>query len=761
MAYVDGMARRVAYRTCPFCEATCGLELHLEANGHGGEEIVLVRGDRDDVFSHGFLCPKGTAIKQLESDPDRLRRPVVRTGRGSTASWREVEWDEAFALIQSRLPSLIEEHGRDAVALYVGNPAAHNLASLVHGRVLTQALGSTNVFTASTVDQMPKQVSAGLMFGAALSIPIPDLDRTHYLLMLGANPYASNGSLCTAPDYPGRLDALRARAGRLVVVDPRRTKTAEMADEHVFLRPGTDALFLFALVHVLFAEDLVALGRLEPHAKGVDVVRELAREFAPDAVAPVCRLDAETIRRLAREIAAAPTAAVYGRIGTCTQEFGTLASWLVDVVNVLTGNLDREGGAMFTLPAAGGATSDRRPPGPGRGVRFGRRQSRVRGASEVFGELPVACLAEEIETAGEGRVRALVTVSGNPVLSTPDGARLDRALQSLDFMVSVDIYRNETTRHADVILPAPRLLTKGHYDLALYQLAIRNVANYSPPLVELEPGEMAEWEILIRLGAILMGADQIDVDALDTMLARQLVEKAVGRPGSNVEGRDPEALMAALDSRRGPERALDVMLRTGPYGDGFGADPGGLSLAVLEANPHGVDLGPLQPRIPEVLRTESGMIELAPEAIVADVARLRAVLEHGARDGLVLVGRRDLRSNNSWMHNLDVLVKGKPRCTLLLHPADAQRRSLTTGDLARVESDSGHVIVPVEVTDAVMQGVVSLPHGWGHDVDGVDLAVAGAHAGVNSNVLSSRDRLDPLSGNAVLNGIPVEVSACA
>jgi len=597
------------------------------------------------------------------------------------------------------------------------------------------------------------------MFGAALSIPIPDLDRTDYLLMLGANPYASNGSLCTAPDYPGRLDALRARGGRLVVVDPRRTKTAEVADEHVFIQPGTDALFLFALVHTLYADGSVDLGRLAVHTNGVDVVRELAQEFAPEVVAPACGVDADTIRRLARELAAAPTAAVYGRIGTCTQEFGTLASWLVDVLNVLTGNLDREGGAMFTLPAAGSATSDRRPPGPGRGVKLGRRQSRVRGAPEVFGELPVACLTEEIETAGEGQIRALVTVSGNPVLSTPDGARLDQALASLDFMVSVDIYRNETTRHADVILPAPPLLAKGHYDLALYQLAIRNVANYSPPLVDLERGEMAEWEILIRLGAILMGlGTDIDVDALDAMVARQLVERAVGRPGSNVEGRDADELMAALEPRRGPERALDVMLRTGPYGDGFGADPDGLSLAVLEANPHGVDLGPLQPRVPDVLRTETGMIELAPEPIVADVARLRAALAHGTPDGLVLVGRRDLRSNNSWMHNLDVLVKGKPRCTLHIHPDDADARELVHGDPARVESAVGTVVVPVEVTDAVMRGVVSLPHGWGHDVEGVDLAVAAAHAGVSSNVLSSRNAVDPLSGNAVLNGIPVQVA---
>jgi anaerobic selenocysteine-containing dehydrogenase len=747
------MSRRVAYRTCPFCEATCGLELHLE-----GREVVLVRGDRDDVFSRGFLCPKGTAIRQLESDPDRLRRPLIREGRNSGSTWREADWDEAFSLIEDRLPPIIEAHGRDAVAFYVGNPAAHNLASLVHGRVLTQAFGTGNVFTASTVDQMPKQVSAGLMFGAALSIPIPDVDRTDYLLMLGANPYASNGSLCTAPDLPGRLATLRARGGKFVVVDPRRTKTADAADEHLFIRPGTDALFLFALVHVIVADDLVELGELREHCNGYDDVVALARDFTPDGVATACGIDAQTIRRIAREIAGAPTAAVYARIGTCTQEFGTLSSWLVDVLNVITGNLDRAGGAMFTKPAAGSATTSGAP-GIGRGVRFGRRHSRVRGAPEVFGEFPVACMAEEIETPGDAQVRALVTVAGNPVLSTPDGARLDRALEQLEFIVSIDIYRNETTRHADVILPAPSLLTRGHYDLALYQLAIRNVANYSPPLLEPEPGEMPEWEIMIRLGAIAMGiGTDVDVDALDAMVARQLVDKAVGRDGSNVAGRDADELMAALEPRRGPDRALDVMLRTGPYGDGFGAEPDGLSLAVLEANPHGVDLGPLEPRIPEVLRTPSGKIELAPEAIVNDVSRLRAALGRDqARNGLVLVGRRDLRSNNSWMHNLDVLVKGKERCTLHVHPNDASACGLDDGEEARVTSKTGSIVVPVEITDAVMPGVVSLPHGWGHDVEGIDLTVAQAHAGVNSNRLSSTDAVDPLSGNAVLNGIPVEV----
>jgi anaerobic selenocysteine-containing dehydrogenase len=740
---------RVEYRTCPFCEATCGLELHLE-----GRDITLVRGDREDVFSRGFLCPKGTAIKALETDPDRILAPQLRRGD----DWVTVSWEDAFAEIDRRLSGILEEHGRDAVAVYLGNPNAHNLANLIYGRVLLLALGSCNVYSASTVDQMPKQVSAGLMFGAALSIPVPDVDRTDYLLMLGANPFASNGSLLTAPDLPGRLRGLRARGGRLVVVDPRRSKTAEEADEHLFIKPGTDALFLFALVQTLFADGLVAPGAVADHVAGLDEVEQLAAVFTPERVAPACGIAADTIRRVAHDLAAAPRAAVYARIGTCTQEFGTLASWLVDVLNVLTGNLDREGGAMFTMPAAGGANTGGTP-GIGRGVKFGRRQSRVRGLPEVFGELPVVCLTEEIETPGEGQVRALITVAGNPVLSTPDGGGVDRAIGSLDFMVSVDIYRNETTRHADVILPAPPLLARGHFDLALYSLAIRNIANYSPPLVDLEPGEMQEWEVLLRLANIVSGAGaDADPNTLDDFVITQQVEKAVGRSGSNVEGRDAAELLDELSSRRGPERVLDFMLRTGPYGDGFGADPDGLTLAKLEASPHGIDFGPLQPRVPEVLRTPTGKIELAPEPLVADVERLRAALDRERNGEIVLVGRRDLRSNNSWMHNLDVLVKGKPRCTMHIHPDDADRLGLVAGAAARVKSRTGEILVPVEITDAVMPGVVSIPHGWGHSVPGVSMAVASEHAGVNSNLVADPDLIDPVSGNAVLNGIPVEVA---
>lgn len=744
------MASTIEYRTCPFCEATCGLELHLNAN-----KVTLVRGDRDDVFSQGFLCPKGTAFGHLEDDPDRLRTPQIRDR--ATGQWRSVDWPEAFAAIEKGLAPILADGDRNAVAMYLGNPNVHSLSMLIYNRVLIKGLGSENIYSASTVDQVPKQVSSGLLFGSSLTVPIPDVDRTDYLLILGANPFVSNGSLCTAPDLPGRLRALIKRGGQMVVVDPRRTKTAEEASEHLFIRPGTDAYFLFALVNVLFAENLVNLGRLSDHSIGLDEVRSLAAEFTPEAVEEICRIDAETISRVARELSRAERAAVYARIGTCVQEFGTLASWLVDVINVLTGNLDREGGAMFPNPAAGGSRSDAKS-GPGRGVSFGRRQSRVRGCPEIYGEFPVACLAEEITTPGSGQVRALITVAGNPAVSTPDSDVLNQALASLDFMVSVDIYRNETTRHADVILPAPSLLARSHYDIAFYQLSIRNIANYSPALVPLADHEMPEWEVLLRLGAIVSGlGSEVDPAALDDALATMFIERSIQRADSPISHLTVEEVLQHLGQRRGPDRILDLMLRTGPYGDVFTGD-GGLTLDQLEDNPHGIDFGPLQPRVPEVLRTPSGKIELAPEPIVADVGRLSSALSQYKNDELVLIGRRDLRSNNSWMHNIKILVKGKDRCTLQMHPEDATRIGIQSGQVVRVISRVGELEVAAEVTDSLMPGVVSLPHGWGHSGDETQMAVAESRAGVNSNILTDGSLLDPLSGNAVLNGIPVEVS---
>jgi anaerobic selenocysteine-containing dehydrogenase len=748
-------ATRTAFRTCPLCEAGCGLEIGLAPgdNGDGGERVTRIRGDREDVFSHGFICPKGSTLKQLHEDPDWLRRPLVKRD----GAFVEVGWDEAFAEVEARLLPIVEEHGRDAAAIYVGNPNAHSLAGLLYLRPLIRALGTSNVYSASTVDQRPKEISSALMFGGALTVPVPDVDRTDFLLMLGANPYESNGSLATAPDWPGRLEALIERGGTLVVVDPRRTKTAAVASRHVAIRPGADPFLLMALVNVLAAEGLVDTGAAGEFLAGVDEVLAAAEPFTPEAVAGATGVDAGTIRTLARDLAAASTACVYGRIGTTTALYGTLTSWLVDVLNALTGNLDRPGGAMFTTAAAGAANT-RGTPRIGRGIKLGRRRSRVRGLPESLGELPVACLAEEIDTPGEGQIRALVTVAGNPVLSTPNAARLDAAMATLDFYVAVDPYINETTRHADVILPVPTALQKGHYDLALLQLGLRNVANYSPPVLPQEEGQLDEWRILARLALVAQGMGAAaDPAMVDDLVVGALVSSAVGDETGPIHGRVPEEIVAALGDRTGPERLIDLMLRTGPYGDGFGASPGGLSLDVLLDNPHGVDLGPLEPRLPDVLRTPTGMVELAPEILVEDVARLRAALDEPA-GGLRLIGRRDLRSNNSWMHNVEVLVKGKPRCTVHVNPTDAARLGLADGADAQVASRTGKVTIPVEVTDAIRPGVVSIPHGWGHDVDGVELSVARRYAGVNSNLLADDELMDPVSGTSVLNGIPVELT---
>jgi anaerobic selenocysteine-containing dehydrogenase len=749
-------ATRTVFRTCPLCEAGCGLEIEL-SSADGDERVGRIRGDRDDVFSHGFICPKGSTLRQLHEDPDWLRRPLVkRDGR-----FVEVGWDEAFAEVDRGLRAVTEAHGRDATSIYVGNPNAHSLSGLLYLRPLIKALGTTNVFSASTVDQRPKEVASGLMFGGGLTVPVPDVDRTDFLLMLGANPYASNGSLATAPDWPGRIEALIERGGTLVVVDPRRSRTAETASRHVAIRPGADPFLLMALVNVLAADGLVDTGAAGEWMVGVDEAIAAAEPFTPEAVASVTGIDAEATRQLAHDLAAAPTACVYGRIGTTTALYGTLASWLVDVLNALTGNLDRPGGAMFTRAAAGAANT-RGTPRVGRGLRLHRRRSRVRGAGETMGELPVAVLAEEIDTPGDGQIRALVTVAGNPVLSTPNAGRLDAALATLDFYVAVDPYVNETTRHADVILPPPTALQKGHYDLALLQLALRNVANYSPAVLPLDAGQLDEWHILARLALIAqgMGADA-DPGIVDDIVVRTLVDAAVGDDTGPIAGREADEILALFGERTGPERLIDLMLRTGPYGDGFGADPDGLTLDVLLAHPHGVDLGPLEPRLPDVLRTPSGMVELAPEPIVADVERLRSALAaeaEEAHDRMQLIGRRDLRSNNSWMHNVKVLVKGRPRCTLHVNPVDADRLGLADGATAVVTSRTGTLEVPVQVTDAIRTGVVSIPHGWGHDLDGVELSIAREHAGVNSNLLADDELLDPLSGTAVLNGIPVDVA---
>ena len=731
--------RDVRYRTCPLCEAMCGLELEIE-----GDRVVRLRPDDADVWSKGYVCPKGATIPQLHADPDRLRVPLIREG----ATWREATWDEAFRRCEELLGGVLARHGKGAISAYIGNPTAHNF-SLARYVGLFMGLSQLPViYSAGTVDQWPKNVACMLMYGHMWWIPTPDVQRTQYWVILGGNPQASQGSLLACPDLLGEIDRIRARGGRTVVVDPRRTGTADRADEWVPIVPGTDAAFLLAICNVLFAESLVNLGDLADLVNGVDEIRAVAAEFSPERVADTCRIPAETIRRLAREIATAPSAAVYGRIGLCNQEFGTLASALIDVVNVLTGNFDRPGGLMFGRPIAWSVNS---LPNPefANGLEFGRWKTRVRGAAEVLGQAPLSCMAEEIATPGDGQIKALITIAGNPVISAPDAGRLDEALPQLECMIAIDNYLNETTRHAHVILPGLSALEQPHFDDLIAMWAVRSAGNYSSPVFPPAPGRPAEWEILLKLGALAGGMtlEQIDVAAIDDGYFMAL---------AMAQGIDAAKILPLYEAR-GPERLLDLQIRSGPFGDRYGERPDGLTLQRFVDAPHGIDMGPMVPRLRELLSTPSGKVELAHPYVMADVPRLRARLERKV-GRLLLVSRRHLRSNNSWMHNLETLVRGRDRCTLLVHPDDARAKSLADGALARVTSEAGSIVVPVQVSDEMMPGVVSLPHGWGHDKEGIRLGVARQYAGVNSNILSPGRLVDPLSNNAVVNGIEVEVA---
>lgn len=718
--------RRTHYRTCTLCEASCGLEIDVE-----GQRILSIRGDQDDPFSRGHVCPKAVALQDLHADPERLRRPLRRTAGGG---FEELSWEAALEEAAQRLHGVQHAHGRHAVAAYLGNPSVHSHGATLGAQVLLRALRSHNRYSATSADQLPHMLAALLMFGHQLLLPVPDVDRTSFFLVLGANPLASNGSLMTAPGIERRLKALLARGGTLVVVDPRRTETAALATRHLALRPGSDAYLLLGLLHVLFAEGLTRPGRLEAFTDGLTELAAAARPFPPERVASLTGLRAEDVTRLAREFAAAPCAAAYGRMGVSTQEFGGLSAWLAYALNVVTGNLDRAGGVMFTRPAVDAVALGTRL-----GLRgsFARRRSRVRGLPEFGGEFPVATLADEIVTPGPGQIRALVTLAGNPVLSTPNGARLERALPGLDFMVSIDMYVNETTRHAHLILPPTSPLERDHYDLVFHLLAVRNTAKYSPALFAPEADARDDFTILLELATRLE-------------LAR----------GAGVRPR----LTRALLGRLGPTGLVGWLLRQGPYGAGWLPFARGLTLARLRAAPHGIDLGPLEACLPGRLGTRDQRLALAPRAFLDDLTRLERQAVASRRrptETLELIGRRDLRSNNSWMHNSARLVKGRTRCTLLMHPDDAAARGLVDGQRVRVGSRTGSLEVPLQISDSVRPGVVSLPHGWGHGRPGTRQSVAAAHAGQSLNDVTDEAHIDELSGTAAFNGLPVEVAAAA
>lgn len=710
------------YRSCNLCEAICGIEISVEAG-----ERLDIRGDTDDPFSQGYICPKAVALQDLHFDNDRLRHPVRRTFQG----WQRISWDEAFAEVAENLKRINATHGKNSIATYLGNPVVHNYGAMLFAPGFIRSLRTRNRFSATSVDQLAHHVAAYLMFGHQLLLPVPDVDRTHFHLILGANPAVSNGSMMTAPDMSRRLQEIRQRGGKVVLVDPRYNETAPLADRHLFIHPGTDVLLLLALLHVVFEEGLVRLGQVASFTKGVEVVGSVVAAFSPERVAPVTRIDANEIRLLAREFATAESAVCHGRIGVSTQEFGGVCQWLINVLNIVTGNLDRPGGAMFTLPAFDplSAPESLAPRGS-----FGRWHSRVRQLPEFAGELPVAALAEEILTDGPGQIKALVTYAGNPVLSTPNGRKLDRALASLEFMVSIDFYINETTCHARIILPPTSSLERGHYDVAFNLLTVRNTAKFSPPLFEPTGDMRHDWEILSELQT-----------RMERNGRRLVVPKWIKR-------------------FFGPERILDLGLRFGPYGARFNPFSNGLTFRKVQEAVHGIDLGPLKSCLPGRLRTADKFIDLAPEVLVKDIDRVRKTLFDNApvieNGELRLIGRRQLRSNNSWMHNSERLVKGnpaKPPCTILMHPADAAHRGLASGQNVLVRSRVGEIVLPLEVSDEMMPGVVSIPHGWGHDRSGNHLAVAQQHAGASINDLTDPLAIDALCGTAAFSATPVTV----
>jgi len=704
-------------RTCSLCEATCGIEIEFNP---ATEEILSIKGDKSDPFSRGYICPKATALQDLQNDPDRLRTPLKKTASG----WQEISWPQALNEAAEGFRRIQAGHGRDAVGSYLGNPNVHNYGNMIFGPLLLKQLGSKNKFSATSVDQLPHHMASLHMFGHQLQIPVPDIDRTDFLIVMGGNPLASNGSLMTAPDIKNRLKAIRERGGQILVIDPRRSETAGVADEHWFIRPGQDVLLLLSLLYVFTHELSAQLPALPEYIDSADLAG-LCAAYAPENTAARSGIEAAQVRALAAQWLQAKSAVCYGRMGVSVQQYGGLCQWLINVLNIVSGNFDRTGGAMFTSPAVDivGITAAQ----GGRG-HFDRYRSRVRNLPEFGGELPVAVLAEEILTPGKGQIRAMLTVAGNPLLSTPNTRQLERAFESLDFMVSVDYFLNETSRHADLILPPCGPLERDHYDVIFNALAVRNVAKYSTALFKPKAGVLQDWQILLQLTKRLNRGD----------LKKRLINRLTW------------AVMGWLK----PEGVLNKMLKSGKTG---------LDLNALKKQPEGIDLGALQPVMPKRLFTRDKRLNLTPDVYLNALAQVASELQQPlTADGeFLLIGRRHIRSNNSWLHNSKRLVKGKSRCTLMLNPVDAERLGIADGLSVRVRSRVAELEVVAEVTDELMPGVVSIPHGWGHNVPGIRLTQAQEVAGVNTNDLTDDQLLDGLTGNAALNGVPVQLQAIA
>jgi anaerobic selenocysteine-containing dehydrogenase len=691
------------HRVCNICEAMCGIEVK-----HDGENVISIKPDKNDPFSQGHICPKATALQDIYEDPDRLKKPVKKTEQG----WKQISWDEAFEEIGRRITGIRKQHGNDSVALYLGNPTVHNYGAMLFHEKLINALNTRNLFSATSVDQLPHHFASNFMFGHSLLIPIPDIDRTNQMIILGANPLASNGSMMSAAGVDKRLKKIQKRGGKVIVIDPRRSETAEMADEHYFINPGTDVFLLLSMLHVIFEKQLVLLGKIENHVQGLEELKKSLDIYTPGNVSDCVGIPASSIEKLAIEFAKTKKAVCYGRMGLSTQAHGGLCQWLINVLNIVTRHFDNAGGAMFTTPAVDPLMVKNSM------NHFARWKSRVRGLPEFKGELPVSVLAEEIIEEGTGQIKCLVTHAGNPVLSTPNGRKLDNALSSLEFMVSIDIYINETTRHADIILPPATGLEVDHYDLIFNSLAVRNNAKYSPALFDPEPGSLYDWQIF-----------------------KSLAQKISGKT-------------SLIDKFTKPTMLLDLALRFGPFG--FFSRKG-LSLKKLIKNQHGIDLGPLQPQVPKRLKTPNKKIDLAPAVLLNQLEKIKLPEEDPHHRTYKLIGRRHVRSNNSWLHNSIRLMKGKNRCTLLMNPKDVDASGINESEHVRVTSKVGSVVLPVEVTDEMMPGVVSIPHGYGHNRKGSQWSVAQDNAGVSINDIMDDQQVDGLTGNAAFSGQSVRI----
>ena len=697
------------YRACNLCEAICGLEIKTQ-----GDQVLSIKGDKNDPLSRGYICPKGTAMEDIFTDPDRLRKPVVRQGD----KWVEISWQQAFDTVADKLVAVQEQHGHNAVAFYAGNPNVHNYGSMTHANVLRKAVQTKIHFSATSLDQLPHHLTSYSLYGHQSLIPIPDIDHSNYMLIIGGNPLASNGSIMTSPDIPKRLKAIQQRGGRFIVIDPRRTETAEIADQHLFIRPGTDAWLLMAMLNTLFAEDLISTGHLTDLLVGVDQVRSACVSFTPELAEQRTGVAAEQIRQLARDMASTEGAVCYGRMGVSVQVYGTLCQWAIQMINILTNSLDVRGGMMASSPAFGFIK-----PGESGAGHFAAFHSRVSSLPEFAGELPATVMAEEMLTEGEGQIRGLITTAGNPVLSAPNGNLMDKALAGLDFMVSIDFYINETTQHADIILPPTSALEHDHYDLAFHRLAVHNTARFNEAVFEPAEGSKHDWEIFNELGLAVAARKGMDAKSLPS-----------------------------------PDKLIDMGIQRGPYSAAAGHELE-LTLDKIKQHPHGLDIGPLQPSLPERLCTSDGKITLMADYIIEDLARLGTDQSATAKDEFLLIGRRHIRSNNSWMHNSHRLVKGKPRWQLLMHPDDLAAHQLQDQSQVRIQSRVGEVQTQVMASDEVMPGVVSLPHGWGHKRDGVSMEIAAAQGGVSCNDLTDDKLIDQASGNSALNGVPVRIFA--